>query len=230
MLRRRPSLIAFDLDGTLVDSAPDIAYAVDQMLLRLGLEPQGEEQVRGWIGRGMAMLVRRALTGCLWPSGDPPHMAEAQAIFMAVYQDHLAERTTLYEGALPCLEALRLESLPLALVTNKPARFTHALVKAMGLEGFFEVIASGDDFVHQKPHPEPLLKTAERIGVDPLGSLMVGDSQADAEAARRAGFMLACVPYGYHGGEGVLRFEPDLLLETLEDLPGQVLSLSIGSP
>ncbi|NDE35510.1 MAG: phosphoglycolate phosphatase, partial [Gammaproteobacteria bacterium] len=86
MLRRRPSLIAFDLDGTLVDSAPDIAYAVDQMLLRLGLEPQGEEQVRCWIGRGMAMLVRRALTGCLWPLEDPPQMAEAQAIFMAVYQ------------------------------------------------------------------------------------------------------------------------------------------------
>ena len=230
MLRRRPSLIAFDLDGTLVDSAPDIAYAVDQMLLRLGLEPQGEERVRCWVGRGMAMLVRRALTGSLWPLEDPPQMAEAQAIFMAIYQEHLAERTTLYEGALPCLEALRVEAIPLALITNKPARFTHALVKAMGLEGFFEVIASGDDFAHQKPHPGPLLKTADRLRVDPDKSLMVGDSQADAEAARRAGFMLALVPYGYHGGEGVMRFEPDLLLETLEHLPGHLLSMSKGSP
>ncbi|MGI9212457.1 MAG: phosphoglycolate phosphatase [Methylococcaceae bacterium] len=222
MLRRRPSLVVFDLDGTLVDSAPDLAYAIDEMLTRLGQPPAGEARVRGWIGNGMPMLVKRALTGEQWPEAEPEGFAEALALYMEIYEDNLCHRTRLYDGALECLQRLRQTQIKLACVTNKHSRFTLSLLKQIGIAHFFDAVASGDQFVNNKPDPESLLKTAEQLGVAPSDSLMVGDSAADAQAARRAGFMLACVPYGYHGGKGVEVLLPDLILESLAKLPGWV--------
>jgi phosphoglycolate phosphatase len=222
MLRRRPSLIVFDLDGTLVDSAPDLAHAIDGMLTRLGRPPAGEVRVRGWIGNGMPMLVKRALTGEQWPDAEPEGFAEALALYMEIYEANLCHRTRLYDGALECLMALRQPPMKLACVTNKHSRFTLSLLRQLGIAGYFDAVASGDQFTKNKPDPESLLKTAERLGVMPADSLMVGDSAADAQAARRAGFMLACVPYGYHGGKGVEVLLPDLILESLAELPGRV--------
>jgi phosphoglycolate phosphatase len=222
MLRRRPSLIVFDLDGTLVDSAPDLAHAIDEMLTRLGRPPAGEAKVRGWIGNGMPMLVRRALTGEQWPEADPEGFSEALALYMEIYEANLCHRPRLYDGALECLVALRQHPMKLACVTNKHSRFTLSLLKQLGIADYFDAVASGDQFTNNKPDPEPLLKTGERLGVRPADSLMVGDSAADAQAARRAGFMLACVPYGYHGGKGVDVLLPDLVLESLAELPAWV--------
>ncbi len=222
MLRRRPSLIVFDLDGTLVDSAPDLAHAIDEMLTRLGQPPAGEETVRGWIGNGMPMLVQRALTGEQWPEREPEGFAEALALYMDIYEASLCNRTRLYEGAQECLQRLRQRHIKLACVTNKHSRFTLSLLRQLGIADFFDAVASGDQFTNNKPDPESLLKTAERLGVAAADSLMVGDSPADAQAARRAGFMLACVPYGYHGGKGVAVLSPDLILESLAELPGWV--------
>lgn len=220
MLRRRPSLIVFDLDGTLVDSAPDLAWSIDEMLRRLGRPPAGEARVRGWIGHGMPMLVKRALTGELWPRTEPEGMAEALALYMGIYADNLCVRTRLYDGARECLAALHRRAYALACVTNKHSSFTRSLLEALGVAEFFAVMASGDQFSRHKPHPEPLLDTAARLGVAPSDSLMVGDSPADAEAARRAGFMLAMVPYGYLGGSSLAELDPDVILGSLADLPG----------
>ena len=219
MLRRRPSLIVFDLDGTLVDSAPDLAYSIDQMLTRLGRRPAGEARVRGWIGNGMPMLLKRALTGEQWPADEPEGFAEALALFMEIYGENLSVRSWLFDGARECLERLQDEGYTLACVTNKHSRFTRPVLENLGVAHYFACLASGDQFRHHKPHPEPLLKTAERLGVDPAECLMVGDSSADAEAARNAGFMLVLVPYGYHGAVAVESLGADAVVQSLIEIP-----------
>ena len=219
MLRRRPSLILFDLDGTLVDSAPDLALAVDRMLVALGRQPAGEDRVRGWIGRGQPMLIKRALTGDLWPEGVPEDYARAEALYVDFYGEGLAERSQLYPGVIECLDALRALQIPMACVTNKDSRFTARVLESLGILSYFDVLASGDQFARPKPEPDALLDTAQRLGVAPEEALMVGDSSADAKAARAAGMMLLMVPYGYHGGESVESFMPDLVLSDLSELP-----------
>lgn len=219
---RRPSLIAFDLDGTLVDSAPDLAHAIDEMLIRLGRAPAGEAKVRDWVGNGVSMLVKRALTGEPWPASEPDGFNEALALYMDIYAVNLCVRTRLYDGVLAGLTRLKRMGIHLACVTNKHSRFTLPLLEQQGIAGFFDAVASGDQFIHNKPDPEPLLKTAARLRVAPSHSLMVGDSPADAKAARSAGFMLACVSYGYHGGKGVAVLEPDVILDSLVELPALV--------
>ena len=230
MLRRRPSLIAFDLDGTLVDSAPDLAYAIDRMLSRLGRPPAGEARVRGWIGEGMAMLVRRAITGETWPKADPPDFAEAVALFTDIYGAHLCVHSRLYGGVAEGLAQLHAGRYPLACITNKPSRFTQPLLEQLSIARFFDVVGCGDQFARQKPDPEPLLKTTERFGLHPSDCLMVGDSPTDAKAARRAGYRLILVSYGYHGGEGVDVLGPDAVIHSLTELPGLLGSLPQPAP
>lgn len=214
-----PRLIAFDLDGTLVDSAPDLAWSVDAMLARLDLPPAGEVQVRAWIGNGMAMLVRRALTGAQWPEHDPPRFDEAVAAFMEAYASNLCQRSQLYPGVMAGLDALVSHGYRLACITNKPERFTRPLLEQLGIADRFEFVVGGDTFPRQKPDPQPLLECAAHFGVMPADCLMVGDSPADAKAARNAGFRLALVPYGYHGDGRVEALEPDIVINSLTELP-----------
>ncbi len=216
----RPELIVFDLDGTLVDSAPDIAHAVDIMLDKLGLPPAGEVRVRGWIGNGVAMLVKRALAGERHPEGEPPRLDEALALFMDAYAAHLCDRGRLYEGVAEGLARIKAEGYRTACVTNKHSRFTEPLLEQLGIAHYLDFVGSGDQFGKHKPDPEPLLKAAEHFGVEPKRCLMVGDSANDAEAARRAGFMLALVPYGYHGGTDLAALRPDVVIDSVAGLPG----------
>jgi len=220
MLRRRPSLIVFDLDGTLVDSAPDIAYSVDVALERLGLPAAGEAKVRGWIGNGPAMLIKRALTGDLWPEGEVPRFDEAYADFMAVYEANMCDRSRLFPGVAKGLAALKSEGYRLACNTNKNAVFTLPLLRQLGIADYFGFVACGDQYKKLKPDPDSLLATAEYFGIAPELCVMVGDSANDVQAARNAGFMTVCVPYGYHGGAGVEVLEPDAIVESLVELAG----------
>ena len=130
---------------------------------------------------------------------------------MDFYGEGLAEKSRLYPGVIECLDALRALQIPMACVTNKDSRFTARVLESLGILSYFDVLASGDQFARPKPEPDALLDTAQRLGVAPEDALMVGDSSADAKAARAAGMMLLMVPYGYHGGESVESFMPDLV-------------------
>ena len=216
---RRPELIALDLDGTLVDSAPDLAYAVEQMLMRLEKPVVSHDQVRGWIGNGVNMLVKRALTGRMDAEEDPDGFDRALRVFSDIYEQNISDRGTLYPGVLDGLRQLKSDGFVLACLTNKHSRFTHSLLDKTGLSDFFELVVCGDTFEQRKPHPMPLLKTAERFNADPTASVMVGDSINDIEAARAAGFKAVCVPYGYMGGYSVDELAADHVVNSLTELP-----------
>lgn len=215
----RPELIVLDLDGTLIDSAPDLAFALEEMLRRLGLSPIRKEVIGQWIGNGVSHLVKRALSGGSAPAGEPERFEEAMAVFSEIYAARLFDRGEIYPGVREGLEKLKEEGYLLACVTNKHSRFTRPLMERSGLGRYLDYVGCGDDFERQKPDPLPLLKTAERFGVEPAKAVMVGDSVNDVRAGRAAGFTVVCVPYGYRGDRSVADLKADEVADTLADLP-----------
>ena len=211
-------MVLIDVDGTLVDSVPDLAYCVDEMMKRLGREPWGEARVRDWVGNGVERLVRRALVGRLDGEPDEAEFERAYPIFLDLYADNTSRRSVLYPGVREGLDYLKRAGYALGCVTNKAERFTVPLLKDLGIHDDFAIVVSGDTLAHKKPHPEPLLHAARFFGVAPADSLMVGDSVNDVKAARAAGFMVACVPYGYNHGDDIRDAQPDLVIDTLADL------------
>jgi phosphoglycolate phosphatase len=216
---RRPDLIVFDLDGTLVDSAPDLAFAVNTMLARFGLPTRGEDQVRGWIGNGAPMLVKRAMTGEMWPYNEPERFDEAVDLFMQVYGDNMTERGGLFPGVLEGIRELKQRGCRLAVLTNKHSRFTVPLLEQLDVTPYMDYIGCGDQFEKLKPAPEPLLKTAERFAIKPEQCLMIGDSSNDVRAARAAGYGILVVSYGYHDCERVEDLQADGVIHSIAELP-----------
>ncbi len=211
-------MILIDVDGTLVDSVPDLAYCVDEMMTQLGREPWGESRVRDWVGNGVERLVRRALIGRLDGEPDEADFQKAYPIFLDLYAENTSKRSVLYPGVREGLDYLKGAGYALGCVTNKAEQFTVPLLKDLGIFDDFAIVVSGDTLAHKKPHPAPLLHAAEFFGVAPQDSLMVGDSVNDVKAARAAGFMIACVPYGYNHGDDIRDAGPDLVIGTLADL------------
>lgn len=211
--------IAFDLDGTLVDSASDIARAVDNALQALGQRSYGVQQVQGWVGEGLTRLLKRALTGRLDGEPDPALLERARSEFRRFYADGLSIDSRLYPGAMEALEVLG-PRYTLACITNKSAEYTEPLLKALGVRACFAVVVSGDTTPALKPDPRPLLHAASTCGVAPAECCMVGDSRIDMQAARAAGFRAVAVNYGYHQGEDLLAQGGEVLLDSLAELPG----------
>ncbi|MEH6563878.1 MAG: phosphoglycolate phosphatase [Halopseudomonas sp.] len=213
-----PQLVMFDLDGTLMDSVPDLAAAVDQMLAARGRAPAGIERVRNWVGNGAAVLVRRALAGDLQHEGVGDAEAEqALADFLRCYSG-AHERTELYPGAAELLSALRTEGVKLALVTNKPERFLPGLLAEKGLAGSFDWLVGGDTLAVQKPDPAALHWVLQQAGVTAAQALFVGDSCNDVRAAKAAGVPVVAVTYGYNHGQPIAVENPDLLVDSLDAL------------
>nr|WP_246589736.1 phosphoglycolate phosphatase [Marinobacterium ramblicola] len=216
-----PALVMFDLDGTLVDSVPDLARAVDQMLGALGRVAAGEEKVRHWVGNGAAMLVRRALADAVEAQADAEHeeiFPVAQELFMAAYAQSNGRTSRLYPGVDTLLEYYRAEGVPMALVTNKPGSFTHSLLDQLQLSQYFPVVVAGDTLAQKKPSPAPLLHACDRVGTVPGRALMIGDSRVDVEAARAAGCPVICVSYGYNQGETIHAAGADRVVDSLAEL------------
>lgn len=211
-------LVLFDLDGTLVDSIPDLAWCVDEMMGKLGLPAPGEEGARTWIGNGVQKLVERALTGDMDGVPDPELFEKAYAIFLELYAENTSKRSHVYPGVLEGLAAVKAAGLRVSCVTNKAAQFTDSILRELELFDAFEMIVAGDTLPEKKPHPMPLLHVAESCGIAPEHCLMVGDSRSDVRAARAAGFRILCVSYGYNHGEDIRSYHPDLVVDSLAEL------------
>lgn len=214
----RPEMILVDLDGTMVDSVPDLALCVDIMMRKLGLPEHGEARVREWIGNGVERLVKRALVGAYEGEPDEALFRKALPIFLEAYEEHVCVDSRSYPGVEAGLEFLFNAGYPLGCVTNKAARFTEPLLEKLGLSRYFRIIVSGDTLPVKKPDPAPLLHAAAFFQVAPEKSLLIGDSISDVKAARAAGFQIVCVSYGYNHGMDIREAGPDLVIDSMEQL------------
>ena len=216
-----PSVIIFDLDGTLIDSAPDLASAVNGMLAELGGEPLTVQEVRGMIGDGVTMLVARALAARHCGQADS---SLAMAAFMRRYEAAATSQTTVFPGAEEALRTLAAAAIPLAVCTNKPARLTTDILEGFGLAKYFARVVGGDSLPFRKPDPRVLLTVLEAFGASPERSLLVGDSEVDAATARSAGTPFVLMRHGYHRGP-VTEIPCIAALETFGELPPLVRTL-----
>ena len=216
--------LLFDLDGTLLDTAGDIALALRRALADCGLPAPDDAAVRRMIGRGAPMLVERALAAL----GLAPDAAAQSAIVESFFthygalQDNGECAAQPYPGVVPGLQRLQQAGLPMAVVTNKQQRFAQALLSRLGLAQHFDFIVGGDTCEHRKPDPQPLLWACARLGVPAAQTLMVGDSINDVLAARAAGMAVVCVPYGYNEGREASSLACDALIESIDELSALV--------
>ncbi len=227
--------VAFDLDGTLVDSAPGLTHAVDQALYALELPAAGEARVVTWIGNGADVLMQRALAWSRQEHASQRAMAGKPAIdhaaipeeeqarilrklFNRYYAEAVEEGSFLFPDVAGTLAALHEEGYPLALVTNKPTPFVAPLLEALDIARYFTLVIGGDDVKNKKPHPEPLLLVAEKLGVAPQALLFVGDSRNDIQAAKAAGCCAVGLTYGYNYGETIALSEPDHIFDHFKEL------------
>jgi phosphoglycolate phosphatase len=184
--------ILFDLDGTLVDSVPDLAAAFDALLVELGRAPVGLARARALMGHGPESFVARGLGAT---GGAPGPVAPLVARFLALYEGRIAAETRPFPGAVETLALLAAAGRALGVVTNKPDRATAALLAALDLARFFPVVVGGDG--KRKPDPAPLRRALDALGAAPADALLVGDSAVDVAAARAAGIPVAVVSFGY---------------------------------
>lgn len=215
--------VLFDLDGTLVDSAPDLATAVNRMLVATGRAPVDERTVRGWVGNGARRLVARALTGRR--DEDPPMavLESAESLFFEAYAAVLTDRTQPYPGVVETLRTLGAAGYRLGVVTNKPTRFTVPLLEALGLARYFATVVCGDTLPEKKPDAMPIEFAARELGVPIAACVLVGDSMTDVRAANNAGCPIVCVPYGYAGGDDMFSVGANAVIERMDDLPALLI-------
>jgi len=218
MSLNKPKMILIDVDGTLVDSVPDLAYCVDQMMRQLGRPPHGEAKVRDWVGNGVERLVRRALVGQLEGEPSDEDFARAYPVFLELYAENTSKRSVLYPGVREGLDYMKAQGYLLGCVTNKASQFTIPLLKDLGVHDEFGIVVCGDTLPVKKPDPRPLLHAAEQLAVGPADSLMLGDSKSDVAAARAAGFQIVCMSYGYNHGEDIRNYSPDAVIDSMAEL------------
>jgi phosphoglycolate phosphatase len=204
-----------DLDGTMVHTLGDFTAALAAVHAELGLQVLTDTHVEAMVGKGSEHLIGSALRAA--GAGEERYQAA-----WASYQQHYAringQFATVYEGVEPGLRALRERGIRLACVTNKPTAFARELLARKQLAGFFEVVLGGDACERKKPHPEPLLRACEALGVPPERTLVIGDSSNDAAAARAAGCPVLLVTYGYNHGQPVRDVDADGFVDSLAEV------------
>lgn len=196
-------LIMYDLDGTLVDSAPDLAHAINGLLKEMHYQAVTLQQVCQWVGNGSSLLVKRALANAEnIPLRNLPENLYQQGhhLFFKYYRKHNGQSAKLYPNVEKTLRYFHNSGIRQSIVTNKPKEFTEPLLNALGINSFFSSLISGDSFTEKKPHPLPLLECLKLNKTIANNSLMVGDSISDIEAAKKANVDCICVNYGYHQG------------------------------
>jgi len=213
--------IHFDLDGTLIDSVPDLALAVNEMLEALGRETFSEETIRYWVGNGAQTLVKRALLGTRQIEGkdvDETLFHKAHTLFLDAYAKHLCEATRPYPGVIETLTALKARGYRLSIITNKPEQFVAPILEGLGFGRLIEHYLGGDSLPMKKPDPLPLHHMCETMGVRIEESIMVGDSKNDILAANACGMQSIGVAYGYNYGEDIRTYNPTVVVENFEEI------------
>jgi len=213
--------IVFDLDGTLIDTAPDLVDTLNVILHRNGLGPLAYDAARPLIGFG----ARRMIEGGFAAAGRAP--ADLGALFddfIAYYADHLADRSRPFPGVEAALDALARQDCRLAVCTNKLEWLSVRLLGALGLADRFAAICGQDTFAVQKPHPDALLGTVRKAGGNPIRAVMVGDSQTDIAAAKACAIPVVAVDFGY-SAVAVARLDPDKIISHFNDLPESIAAL-----
>jgi phosphoglycolate phosphatase len=220
-----PSAVLFDLDGTLLDTAADIALALNRAIRDFGWPPIPESVVRGMIGRGAPILIQRAAAVCGRSLDEASHAAAIERFFhhYGALQEMDECSAQPYPGAAESLRTLHQAGLRTAIVTNKQQRFATGLLARLGMSGDVDLVVGGDTCERRKPDPQPLLFACERLQVPASRVLMVGDSINDVLAARAAGMPIVCVPYGYNEGQDPRSLDCDVMIGTLDELPALLL-------
>ena len=209
--------MAFDLDGTLVDTLPDLHTATNLTLNDLGYGAVSPHTVRQYIGQGIEYLLQ-ALFAELNISQATINFDEAAKQLRDHYLRHVCEQSALFPGVASALEGLKRSGLGLACLTNKSELFTLPILKKLEVLDYFQEVVCGDTFAKRKPDPLPLRELAARFGVEPAHVLMVGDSKTDTACARNAGAPVVCVPYGYRSGMALAELDCDMILSDPMDL------------
>lgn len=218
----RVKAVMIDLDGTLLDTIPDLAVAANLMLQALDRPPLDAAMIRTFVGKGIAKLVERTLAGTINGAVDPHTLAQALPIYERCYDSVNGRHTSVYPGVMEGLERLRTQGFRLGCVTNKSTRFTLPLLEHTKLSRYFSAVVAGDTLPRKKPDPEPLLYACEKFGVAPREMLMIGDSLNDAQAARAAGCPVFCVTYGYNEGHDVRELDVDAIVSSLIEATGLI--------
>lgn len=211
-------LVIFDLDGTLIDTAPDLAYSMDLVMQELGLPEQGVSKVRRHIGNGVRRLVEDVMISELQSTPDQEAVDEALDAFIGHYHEHLVRQSCLYPDVRNCLQGLRSSGIRLACVTNKAKAFTEPLLAHFQIDEYFDLVLSGDSLAKKKPDPFPLVHACQQFEVKAADCIMVGDSSNDIRAARDAGIRSVCMSYGYSDAEAIKMLKPDVVLGSCAEL------------
>lgn len=215
---KNQKLIIFDLDGTLIDTAPDLAHCMDLVMRELNLPKQGLQKVRKYIGNGVYRLVEDTLSVVLEKKPEQVFIDQAYNSFVKHYEKNLVKKSYLYPNILNSLKELKSKNINLACITNKLEAFTLPLLKHFQIYEYFDLVISGDSLDKKKPDAFPLEYASSRLGVAVANCMMVGDSENDVLAAKNAGMTSVCVSYGYTDKEAICELKPDIVLDLFSQL------------
>ncbi len=220
MITLPKTTILYDLDGTLIDSAPDLSRSINHMLISMGKDRFDDDTIHHWVGNGSQVLVKRALVGKrdFDEDIDSELFDKAFKIFMDHYRDNLCNGTYLYPSVQNTLEKLKKYKYKQVIVTNKPAEFVQPIIDKLGIDEYIDYFIGGDSLSVKKPDPAPLLHICKKFELEISECIMIGDSRNDILAAKACGMDSIAVSYGYNYGEDISIYDPSVTVDKLSDI------------
>jgi phosphoglycolate phosphatase len=216
---QQKSLLLFDLDGTLIDSVPDLSLAINLMLEELGKDSFSIDQIKKWVGNGALMLVQRAMSGKNEPDIlNKEELQKALELFLDHYTNNIFKKTRLYPNVKETLQELHKYSKKMVIITNKPHKFVKPILEELKIEEFFDDFIGGDYLSQKKPHPLPINYIIEKFQIPKRDVVMIGDSKSDILAAKSANIDSIALSYGYNQNEDLSKFKPELIIDNFSKL------------